>query len=183
MIWEFQSGSWGGRLWARDFQATQSISGLLLCRKHSWGRGVDGACSCVRWSLSLRTQEFPLVSKAVLFEDHNFWLMKSFWAFPETGCQLFYRPKLSWDWEVVLNNIIISVNTRWSVSKSALHNRINPEDSHLTVIWWLCLGIYWVLPSGSCSVSEVCSLKRPWTSRNYICSQRFYNLLHMASLF
>lgn len=135
VIWEFQSGSWGGRLWARDFQATQSIPGLLLCRKHSWGRGMDGACSCVRWFLSLRTQEFSLVAKAVLFDDHNFRLVKSFWTFPETGCQLFYRPKLSWDWEIVLNNIIISVNTRWSVSKSALHNRINPEDSHLTVIW------------------------------------------------
>lgn len=40
-----------------------------------------------------------------------------------------------------------------------------------------------VLPGGSCRVSEVCSLKRPRTCRNCVCSQRIYNLLHMASLF
>lgn len=96
----------------------------------------------------------------------------------------FYRWKMSWDWEIALNNIIISVNTRLSISRPTTHSHINSgEDLHVTIIWWLCLGIHQVLPSDSCSVSEIFSLKRPGICRNYIFSQRIYNLLHMATFF
>lgn len=129
-VW-FQRGKWYGNfrlfpdhgessLRVKDFQATQSSSGLLLCRKHSLGRGTNGACFCIRWSFYSddRNSFYSL-----FFDGHNFRLMKSFCTFPEIskvwiqpGCQLSYRLKMSWDWETALNNIVISVNNRSSVS-------------------------------------------------------------------
>lgn len=70
-IWEFQDDG-GSSLWVRDFEATPSSSLLLLGRKRSGGGGADGACSCIRRSLFLPEQEFPLLSQSVFFDGHNF---------------------------------------------------------------------------------------------------------------
>lgn len=109
------------------------------------------------------------------------WANKIFFYISETskvwimpGCQLLK----GWGWTGIRrkpwNNVIISVNSRWAVSESTVHSCTDPgEDSHLSMVWWPSLCIHWVLPSGSWSVSEICSLKRLWTCRNIFAAREF----------